>query len=95
MRTEQEFDLSIAGSQEPLHYCRGCGLELPPGCRRHFHNECLKADKRRRIGEQRRREQERCKRLLEKQSCLNCGAEYGDQRSDGEVKTSCEASQGT
>jgi hypothetical protein len=80
---------------ESRYYCRGCGRVLSPGLRSHFHRECLRFDKRERVREQRRREQERFKRLLEKQRCLNCGAKYGDQPSAVELKTSCEASQGT
>ena len=78
-----------------VHYCRGCGRALPLGFRGHFHKECLRDDKRRRICEQRRREQERFKRFLEKERCLNCGAKFGDQRSEGATEASCEASQPT
>lgn len=80
---------------ERHHYCRGCGQKLPLGFRGHFHEECLRADKCSRTIEQRRREQERFERLLEKQHCLNCGARYGDHRSDGATKASREASQPT
>jgi len=85
----------LAGQEQRQHYCRGCGLALPLGFRGHFHKECLRADKRSRICEQRRREQQRFKRLLEKQHCLNCGARYGNQRSDGATEASREASQPT
>ena len=74
------------------HYCRGCGRELPLGFRGHFHKECLQADKRSRIWEQRRREQERFKRLLGKQRCPHCEIKYSDHPSEGNVETPCEAS---
>lgn len=78
--------------EESRHFCRGCGAKLPTGFRGHFHGECLRRDKKSRIAERRRREQERFQRWLEKQVCLNCGAKYGDQRSEGNVKPPCEAS---
>jgi hypothetical protein len=81
--------------EKARHFCRGCGEILPIGFRGHFHTKCLRLDKRSRICEQRRREQQRFKRWLEKQHCANCGAGYGDQRSDEAVKASCEASQPT
>lgn len=94
VQTDLVSDPSSAASQEPRHhYCRGCGRELPFGFRGHFHKQCLRADKRRRICEQRKREQERFERLLWKQRCPHCGVRYGDQRSDGNVETPCEASQ--
>jgi hypothetical protein len=90
MRTGQKHE--AADQQERRYYCRGCGRALPAGLRRHFHKECLRADKRSRICEQRRREQERFKRRLKEQSCPHCGLRYGDPRSDGNVGTPCEAS---
>jgi hypothetical protein len=93
-QTDQDAGPNFAADQEQRpHYCRGCGQELPLRCRRHFHKECLRTDKRRRICEQRQREQERFKRLLEKQRCATCGAKYGDKRSDGILENVCEASQ--
>lgn len=62
----------------PRRYCRGCGLDLPLGSRRHFHKDCLQADKRSRTCQKRLEEQQRLKRWLEKQRCLRCGAKYGD-----------------
>jgi hypothetical protein len=41
------------------------------------------------------RQQQTCKRWLEKQRCRNCGGKYGDERSDGAMETPCEASQPT
>src|SRR5579859_4579387 len=87
---------SLADVQRPRqHYCRGCGRELPLSCRRHFHEDCLRADKRLRISEQRRREDERFKRMLARQVCPHCGTRFGGQRSEGNVETPCEASQPT
>ena len=80
-----------AAEPQRCHFCRGCGRELPLGFRGHFHKECLRADKRSRICEQRRREEERFRRRLEQQRCPHCGARY--QRSDGATEASCEASQ--
>src|ERR1700730_10411753 len=88
----------LCGQQPPeeqSRFCRGCGYKLPVDFRRLYHKECLRADKRRRICEQRRREQERFKRWLEKQHCLNCGAKYRDRRSGVVTEASCEASQRT
>src|SRR4030081_1840979 len=80
VQTEQSHETrSSLAKEERRHYCRGCGRPLTPEFRGHFHKECLRADKRERPSEQRRREQERFKRWLEKQHCLNCGAKYGDQ----------------
>jgi hypothetical protein len=90
---ERDKASSATDQQQQHHYCRGCGQELPLRCRRHFHEECLRSDKRRRIFEQRQREQERFKRLLEKQRCATCGAKYGDKQSDGILENPCEASQ--
>jgi hypothetical protein len=79
--------------QERRYHCRGCGQGLPSGCRRHFHKECLRHDKRRRIFEQRRREQERFRRWLGKQLCPHCGDRYDEQLSDVAIAAPCEASQ--
>jgi hypothetical protein len=81
--------------EESCHFCRGCGAKLQVDFRGVYHKECLRADKRRRICAQRRREQERFKRWLVKQCCPHCGARYGEQRSEGNVETPCEASQPT
>jgi hypothetical protein len=53
-------------SLEHSYFCRFCGQPLPSGYRGHFHRECLKADKRRRIQEQRRKEAQRFKRWVRK-----------------------------
>ena len=96
MQSDHGADPSPPAAQEQRrHYCRGCGLALPLGFRGHFHKECLRVDKRSRICEQRRREQERFSHWLEKQRCRNCGATYGDQRSDGGTEALCEASRRT
>jgi hypothetical protein len=71
--------------KELSHFCRGCGSKLPIGFRGHFHRECLGADKRWRLSEQRRREQERFERRLVKQICPHCGRKFGDPLSDGSV----------
>jgi hypothetical protein len=78
---------------EASYFCRGCGSKLPLGFRGHFHRECLRADKRRRISEQRQREQARFQRRLEKEYCPSCGARYGDPRSNDNLGAPCEASQ--
>jgi hypothetical protein len=83
MQSDQAASPSLLTGQEGRHhYCRGCGLALPLAFRGHFHKECLRADKRSRLCEQRRREQQRFKRFLEKQRCPSCGAKCGDERSD-------------
>lgn len=93
--TDQGVDLSLARSQEPRLYCRGCGGSLPLGFRGQFHKECLRADKRRRTREQRRREQERFRAWLQKQLCPECGVRYGEVGSDRPAGVSCETSQST
>jgi hypothetical protein len=78
------------------YYCRGCGRELPAQFRGLFHEECLKVDKRRRVREQRQREQERFLGWLKKQECRNCGVRIGDvAKSDGLTGSPCEGSQRT
>jgi hypothetical protein len=78
---------------ELRHFCRGCGSMLPVNFRGLYHNECLRADKRRRIQGKRQREQERFKRRLEEQRCPHCGLKYCDPRSGRNVQPPCEASQ--
>src|SRR4051812_49967086 len=82
-------------SVKSKYFCRGCGSELLVGFRGYFHRECLRADKRRRISERRRRDQETFNTRLEKYRCANCGALYADQKTDGATTVSCEASRGT
>ncbi len=77
------------------HFCRGCGSGLPAGFRGLYHKECLRADKRWRICDQRRREQERFRKRLGKELCPHCGAGYGNQQSERNVEPPCEASQPT
>jgi hypothetical protein len=79
--------------QRPNYYCRGCGGALRSGFRGHFHKECLRADKRRRIQARRRGEQGRFEDWLQKQYCHNCGARYAEMRSESFPGGSCEASQ--
>jgi hypothetical protein len=74
------------------YFCRGCGCRLQRGFRGHFHKECLRADKRRRVQAQRRREQERFEALLQRQHCHKCGARYDTVRSERVAEASCEAS---
>jgi hypothetical protein len=85
----EEADLTIAH----CHFCRGCGQPLPPGSRRLFHPDCLKADKRRRVREQRQQQYELFARWLLQQSCPKCGARCGELRSKAVTGTPCEASQ--
>ncbi len=79
------------------YHCRGCGDPLPVAWRVLFHPDCLKADKRRRIREKRRREQERIWKWLRKNGCAGCQANFRSQEriSWGPSEQSlCEASQG-
>jgi hypothetical protein len=80
--------------QRPCYYCRGCGCALPSDFHGHFHKECLRADKRRRVRVRRKGEQARFEHWLQKQHCHNCGARYAEMRSDSFPEGSCEASQG-
>jgi hypothetical protein len=64
-----------------VHYCRGCGGPLPPGWEGLFHPDCLKADKRRRVQEDRKREQRKFQEWLSKRRCPSCGARLGPQQS--------------
>jgi hypothetical protein len=96
MESDQNRASSSSEDQQgPRYYCRGCGKPLSPGVRSHFHKDCLRSDKRARVREQRRREQERYKRWFRNQRCPKCGATYSDQGSGGAIEASCEASQPT
>jgi hypothetical protein len=80
-----------------IHFCRGCGEALPPQSTLFFHPACRKADKRRRVTEQRRREAERREQWLRRQRCPHCGGTlkelaFSDQHPL--VGTTCDASQG-
>jgi hypothetical protein len=77
----------------PDSYCRGCGCALPSDFHGHFHKECLRADKRRRVQARRMGEQARFEHWVQKQHCHKCGARYAEMRSDSSRETSCEASQ--
>jgi hypothetical protein len=79
--------------QGPNYYCRGCGCALPSDFHGHFHKECLRADKRRRVQARRKGEQARFEHWLQKQHCHNCGARYAEMRSNSSREASCEASQ--
>ena len=85
----------VDGEAHRRHYCRGCGRLLPAGTRSHFHKECLRSDKRERLREQRRREEERFKVLLLKKHCSKCGARYVESISGRATEAFCEASQTT
>ena len=74
------------------YFCRGCGFRLQPGFRGHFHKECLRADKRRRVKGQRQREQKRFQAWLQHQHCLKCGGPYDTVRSERVAEAPCEAS---
>jgi hypothetical protein len=79
------------------HYCRGCGKPLPHGSHGLFHPDCLKADKRRRIWEKRRREQERIWKWLRKNGCAGCQANFRSQERisrEPSEQSLCEVSQG-
>jgi len=80
------------------YHCRGCGGRLPEGTSAHFHPECLRIDKQRRVAEKRRLEAERRRAWLCRQHCPDCGASLQKLAgvSPGEVaETKCEASQDT
>ena len=83
----------LGEDQEHHYFCRGCGRPLPPGSRAQFHKECLRADKRHRVREQRRLEERLFKVWLRKQICSKCGAGYVDHHCDGAMESSCEALQ--
>jgi hypothetical protein len=67
----------------PRYYCRACGDALAPGAGGLFHPDCLKADKQRRVREQRQRELEKFRRWLQRQRCPKCGEPMCPQRSSG------------
>ena len=79
----------------PTYFCRGCGSRLQAGFRGHFHKECLRVDKRRRVEAQRRREQKRLKAWLQRQNCPKCGARYDAVVPECVAEASCEASRPT
>jgi hypothetical protein len=79
------------------YYCCVCREPLHPGRRSNFHSDCLKADKRRRIREERQRERETFVRWLRRQKRPRCGADFGaatpsSLRPKAELR--CEASHG-
>jgi hypothetical protein len=76
-----------------VHFCRGCGRELPLGSRNYFHPECMKADKRRRIRERRAREREQFARWLRHVPCPHCGHRYGERLLEQSMECPREASQ--
>jgi len=83
--------------QGAAYYCRGCGDLLPEGSSAHFHPECLKADKRRRVAERRQGETQRFQAVLRRLQCPECGANLGKLASDNPqctVKAACEGSRG-
>ena len=70
-------------SQDHLNYfCRGCGKPLSSGFRGHFHTECLRADKRRRVHARREQERRRFGAWLQNMACSRCGAKYRDAAVD-------------
>jgi len=75
------------------YFCRGCGVRLQPGFRGHFHKECLRADKRRRVQGQRQLGQRRFEAWLQRQHCPKCGERYGGGKSGSATTPSREASQ--
>jgi len=76
------------------YFCRGCGARLPLGFRGHFHTECLRADKRRRVRARRVHERRRFGQWLQNMACPRCGAKYGNAVVDQLKEYPCEASQG-
>ena len=89
--------VSSPSGEDPkqTYFCRGCGSRLQPGFRGHFHKECLRADKRRRVQAQRRREQKRLETWLQRQNCPRCGARYDAVGPECVAEASCEASRPT
>ena len=85
---------AAAGPAVQTYYCRGCGRVLPQGFRGHFHRDCLREDKRRRVRDRRLRETARFQRRLEQARCPACGAKIGTAEPAPLQECSCEASQG-
>jgi predicted DNA-binding transcriptional regulator AlpA len=70
----------ISGSiNATVDYCRGCGGPLPPGWEGLFHPNCLKADKRRRVHEIRKKEQKKFQEWS-KRRCPSCGTRLGQRQ---------------
>ena len=78
----------------PQYFCRGCGKPLP-SARLHFHPECLKADKARRVRERRERQDRILANRLGRLRCLQCGEPFTAPKRDSDVpqKSAREASQ--
>jgi len=77
-------------------YCCGCGGPLLTHGSARFHPDCLRRDKRRRVTEQRRREEGRRQAWLKRQHCPACGAslsKLSDATSERAVENACEPSQ--
>jgi hypothetical protein len=81
------------GAEQASYFCRGCGRKLPPSFRGHFHRECLRTDKRRRIQSRRVREREEFARWLRHAVCPHCGVTFGNSASGRSKECPCEASQ--
>ncbi len=85
------------GMRPAIHHCRGCGGLLAPDFKGLFHPDCLKADKRRRMREKRRKEREGTKQWLRKHGCGECQAKFRSQVGIGQEPSEeplCEVSQG-
>jgi hypothetical protein len=80
--------------QRQVYFCRGCGIALPEGFRGHFHKDCLRADKQRRVRNRRRQEGERFAAWAQRINCPHCGNQYGESPSDHAKACPREASQG-
>ncbi len=80
--------------QKQLYFCRGCGSALPDGFRGHFHKDCLRADKQRRVRNRRRQESERFAAWAQRIQCPHCGRRYEKSPPDDSKDCRCEASQG-
>lgn len=70
----RENQQSWLKTSEMHYHCRGCGKPLPPDSDALFHDECLRADKRRRTQAKRLAEREKFDRWLSRLSCPKCGA---------------------
>jgi hypothetical protein len=78
---------SRSNSTTGVYFCRGCGGPLPPGLKGLFHPECLKADKRRRVREDREKKRWGLERLLSRVQCPQCGARFAQQKVEAAPKS--------
>lgn len=70
MRNNHQLERQVAVH---FYYCRGCGLPLPLDFHGLFHRDCLQKDKRRRVQEQRRLEEEKFQGWVQGRGGPRCG----------------------